>query len=196
MSHESIALAKLFIEQRGHGPISIDDFDTFIIDNKMAKDPETDDVKDPAYKGFVQERSAAKRTLNAAAAKLNEDAFVINVRKAGEQYEVVSWSMGADESLGGAGAVVRRHADNKVASLKTMKNSAERLMRENPHVGEFTEAYQALAVIESEANMLSARVEALTLHFDRGVDAARAFAKGRMAEAADNNVVTLEHKAS
>lgn len=191
MSQETLALASIFIKKFPYGAISIDDFDTFIITNGMATDPETDDTKSTVYRGFIKERASAKRTLNSAASNLPDSAFMIRVKKPGELYEICRWSDGADEELGSVGNVIKRYTINKTAGLSTLRATAQRLMVSDPTDTSYQEAYQVLALVESEGKMLSARVNAMTSHYEVGVDAARAYAQQRLQEAPTDAMLEL-----
>jgi hypothetical protein len=183
MSHETIALADKFITENGTGPITVEQFDIWIIDNEMAEDPGDKEEYPQLHKAFIVERAAAKRTLNSAAQSLPDNAFCIKVRTRGELYEVCTWSVGADESLGNLGNSAKRYVSNKAASLSTLKNSAQRLMKLDPSNAALQEAFQVLAMVESEGALLSARVDAMALHYDSGVESARAYAKQRIEDA-------------
>lgn len=190
MSHSSIALATLFIRKFNTGLIGIDEFDCFIIDNGMAKDPKTDDVKSLKYKGFVNQRAAAKRTLNGAGAALKDDnAFMIQVKRAGEEYEVVPFSLGATMSAEGLGDKVRLYTENRQASIGPLKKKIDALLRENPRSGELLEASEALALIDMEARRLIARVDASVNHFNKGLLLAQEYAAKRVELASSTDSV-------
>ena len=123
---ERISMARAF---RKSFPMSIamrDDFDLWIIDHDLAEDPGTDDSASGAYKGFVQQRNAARKAINSAATLLGEvDAYSIDINKAHpEQYAVTPWTESATDVAQEIGNRIHKFSRNKVRSLGRLRNIA------------------------------------------------------------------------
>ena len=90
---DRITLARNFLNYiGGKDYISRDNFDLFIIDNGLAEDPGTDDRNSAIHKGFVQQRSNARRTISNCGAKLDDDAFTVVFEKSDPMnYKIKRW---------------------------------------------------------------------------------------------------------
>jgi hypothetical protein len=165
---ENIAHARAFIEKFGFGKehVSIDQFDTFIIDRGLATDPGTSDVKALAYKGFIQQRGAARRLLNIAGSWLNGSSFQVSVNKRGEGYSVLKWATDANEYAKQITEQVGTFVGSRMANLKVLRNKAEGLMRENGHDEEFHISFQLLNDMAGHGISMEARIAGLLKQYD------------------------------
>jgi hypothetical protein len=124
------AARRLYDKVGGHTAFSVDVFDAFIIDEKLAADPETADTTDPRYKGFVQQRGVLKGRIDRAAKHLhNGSAYAIQVRDAGKTWELVPFHQHADAQHKDFAALVTKHVDNRFDRLKALERQVrEKLM--------------------------------------------------------------------
>lgn len=118
---------RLFEKVGGFTDFSVDTFDTFIIDEGLATDPETDNTKSPAYKGFVQQRGAQKNAISRAAAQLpNGEAYRIEVVDAGAMWRVVPLADAVNDDY----KTYAKDAVSKVENAQKRLKSMERQMRD------------------------------------------------------------------
>jgi hypothetical protein len=127
---DNIAHAKAFIEKFGIGDkhLPIDQFDMFIIDRGLAQDPGTSDVKENAYKGFIQQRGAARRLLNTAGTWINGSSFQLVVNGRGENYSVKPWAVDANEYARQITDQVETFVQSRMANLKSAHKKTEALL--------------------------------------------------------------------
>jgi hypothetical protein len=174
--YDNIGYARAFIEKFGLGAVSIDEFDVFIIDQKMADDPGTSDTKTNAYKGFVQQRTAARRILNNAGAYLNGDSFQIAVPKPstdfyGKAYLVTPWNDDAKGFGKNLGNSVQKYTQNRVKALQALHRKALALSTHHDDDPAFRETAQMLAFIGQHSIELRARIAGLVTQYNVAVDA-------------------------
>ncbi|MGI9571296.1 MAG: hypothetical protein ACR2PH_16515 [Desulfobulbia bacterium] len=148
-----IEIALDFIEKHGFGDISIDAFDIFIIDAELAQDPKTSDTTTLEYKGFVQERSAARASINSAATRLDnvDQLFQIRVVDAGQTYTVEPY--GENKTLN-AVQIARRletFTRNKKDTLLRDNREIERLIKIHGDDLKLVDAKEQLLIVSKEA---------------------------------------------
>ena len=168
-------LSQDFIDKFGFGALTIDKFDTFIIDTKMAADPGTSDQNSCEHKNFVTERAAAKRKLNAAAPYLNGNSFQVIVAKAGIEYTVVPWVSNSKDIASAMGNRVRTFTDGRFSELRKLHNKAEALLDTIPadhdyHM-ELKEGVKMLGMMRTQAIELQSRVKGLVVQYNTAADA-------------------------
>ena len=153
--------------------ISIDEFDMFIIDQKFTKDPETNDLKDPRYKGFVQDRNTAKNAINRAAATLdNGDRFVIKILEAGKRYQIAPWGEETLNIAKDVGDRIHLFAEGKKKLLTRLKNNVESLYIETGGDDSVVEDLRKMvSMIREEGLTLEVKIKSLVAHFNIAVDA-------------------------
>lgn len=127
---DNIDHARAFYEKFGYGKkhVTRDQFDMFIVDRGLAQDPGTSDVRDNAYKGFVQQRGAARRMLNTAGAWLNGSSFQITVNGRDEGYSVTPWATNANEYAKQITDQVETFVRSRMANLKAAHNKSVALL--------------------------------------------------------------------
>lgn len=183
------ANARAFIEKFGFGEIDIDNFDMFIIDNKLADDPKTDDTKSNDYKAFVHARAAAKRQLNAGAAHLDENSFIIEVIDAGKTYNVASWAGGAMTAASNMGFKVKRFADGRFQELKKLHTDAEKLysLASGDHRDELQEVTMMISFMRQQGLELNAKVKGLVAQYDSAANGVEDHVKALIAKSGQGN---------
>ena len=159
MAHSTVAAAIEFLGRVGTGPISVQTFDEELIRLGLAKKVPADiDDDSQEFKGFVAQRSVAKRSLNAAAASLGDEAYVIKVRSPGKEYEVVPWNQGIDETAGTVGKKVDLYVENKSKTLaKSLRDTRFELERD-PNNPELASLEQKLITAQLAGNRLTQHV--------------------------------------
>ena len=123
----NVAAARRFFEKvGGFVEFNVDQFDMFIIDEGLATDPETDNTKSPAYKGFIQQRGAQKNAISRAAAQLpNGEAYRIEVIDAGARWRIVPLADAVNDDY-------KTYAQDSVAKVENAQKrlkSMEKQMR-------------------------------------------------------------------
>ena len=166
--------ARKFVEKFGFNHISVDDFDTFIIDRGMVEDPETDDTKDPRFRLFVAKRANAKNRLNNVGELLdNGDRFKIVVDQPGVSYRIDPYSGATLEKAGQIGERVRDYAEKRHTEIKRDIGKVRRALSLDPDDEELRETLAMLQLVDTEALLLDGKVRAITNHFQLGYDAAK-----------------------
>lgn len=169
---ENLAVARRFFEKFGLlDSLPIDKFDMFIIDEKLAADPETDDTKSPVYKGFVSERNAAKRMLNTAGAHLNGQAFMIDVVEAGKTYTIKSWHDGTRTAAADIGNKVKDFTNNKMDHLHGQARKVQKMLALDPTNVEIKETLQMLTFMSVQGIELNSRVAGLVQTYNTAANA-------------------------
>lgn len=167
---DNIAHARAFIEKFGVGErhVPIDQFDVFIIDRGLAQDPGTSDVKDNAYKGFVQQRGAARRLLNTAGAWINGSSFQLAVNGRGENYSVKPWAMDANEYARQITDQVETFVGSRMANLKAAHNKSAALleMDGNHEDEELHLSQQLLASMVGHGITMQSKIAGLLKQYD------------------------------
>lgn len=163
---DNIAHARAFIEKFGIGEITVDEFDMFIIDRGLAVDPGTTDVKDNAYKGFVQTRNAARRLLNTAGAWINGSSFQITVAETGKTYKVTPWALDANEFAKNVTKQVGNYVSSRVAHLKAMRNKAEGLIQAYGDDDDLHDSMVMLSSMTGHGVSMQAKVAGLLKQYD------------------------------
>ena len=172
-------IAIRFIDRFGFRDIKIDEFDTFIIDEKLATDPETSDPKDIRYRQFVTERSAAKRKLNAAGPYLNGQSYQVIVETPGLTYTVTPWISNSKDIASNMGRRVRKFTDSRFGELRKLHNKAESVLgaldASEPSTAayrkELLEGVAMLGFMRQQAIELQSRVKGLVTQYNTAADA-------------------------
>lgn len=165
---DNIAHAKAFIEKFGIGDrhVPIDQFDVFIIDRGLAQDPGTSDVKDNAYKGFIQQRGAARRLLNTAGAWINGSSFQIVVNGRGENYSVKSWALDAREFSRDITVQVATYVSSRVSNLESMRNKAKGLIEAYGEDDQLHDAISLLSEMGGHGIVMQSKIGGLLKQYD------------------------------
>jgi hypothetical protein len=166
---ENLAHARALIEKFGFGKehVTIDQFDTFIIDRGLAQDPGTSDVKDNAYKGFVQQRGTARRLLNTAGPWLNGSSFQLVVNKErGGKYSILKWATDANEYAKQITNQVETFVGSRVANLETLRNKAKGLVAIYGEDDELHDSILLLSEMSGHGISMQARVAGLLKQYD------------------------------
>jgi hypothetical protein len=166
---DNIAHARAFIEKFGFGEenVPIDQFDMFIIDRGLAVDPGTSDVKNNAYKGFVQQRGAARRVLNTAGTWINGQSFQLVVNKErGKAYSVLKWATDANEYAKKITRQVETFVGSRTANLKALRNKAEGLIAMYGDDDEIHDSILLLSEMTGHGISMEARIAGLLKQYD------------------------------
>jgi len=172
MTNEQRAiLARAFLAHfSGCNLISRDNFDLWIIDNKMAEDPGTDDTRSAAHKGFVQQRSNARRSLNNWGKRLpEEEAFNISVVD-GERYRITTWESSAEEFSKSIGNRVKRYSDNKVREVSKIRRVVDDKIKLGANNDEIDKLYHAIGLIEGHAKHMARRIDVEIVRFNTAIE--------------------------
>lgn len=166
-------VARTMIEQFGLGPIPIDKFDDFIIQQGMADDPETSETNDPRHRAFIQNRATCRNRLNAGARALQVP-FSIGVDTPGKTYELREYSQGAVEDAKATMQRVDLFSSNKVKAIDKSRNQMAALLELNPDSLEIKESKLMLDVIALQADSLGVNFKAQIAQFNAGMAAVEA----------------------
>jgi hypothetical protein len=174
--YENIGYARTFIDKFGLGEVSIDDFDMFIIDQGLADDPGTSDTKANAYKGFIQQRTAARRLLNTAGGWLNGSSFQVVMPEPktdlyGKAYLIKPWNEDAKSFGANLGNSVKKYTQNRVNALQALHKKALALSEHHDDDAEFRETAQMLAFVGQHSIELRARIAGLVTQYNVAVEA-------------------------
>jgi hypothetical protein len=174
--YENIGYARAFIEKFGLGEVTVDEFDMFIIDQKLADDPGTSNPKDNAHKGFVQQRTAARRLINTAGGWLNGSSFQVVVPEGGtpeygKVYFIKPWNDDAKSFGANLGNTVKKYTQNRVKALQSLHNKALALAEHHEDDAEFHETAQMLSFISQHSIELRARIAGLVTQYNVAVEA-------------------------
>ena len=167
----TLANSRKFFEKFGFGEISVEQFDLFIIDEKLASDPETSDTKDPRYRGFIAERAQAKNKLSRGGAHYDPP-FSIEVIAAGRNYMVSTWS---DNAIGVAKEVANRidsYTKGRLNKMRTLHNRAEALSLDHPSDPELQSAQLVIGAMRTQAGYMQSRIKALVVQYNKMADMA------------------------
>ena len=164
--------ARLFFEKFGYrDTLSVEDFDIFIIDHKLAKDPETSDTSDPRHRNFVTERSLARNKLNKGGAYCEDGAFTINVVKPGKLYSITAWTDSSLDFAKEIGNQVADYAQSRRARMQSLSRQADKMLDLDPSNTELLEVSQMLGFMAREGLQLQAKVKGLVNQFNVAADA-------------------------
>lgn len=155
------SLARKFITRFNYGPISVEQFDIFIIDHYLAEDPETEDTKDARYMKFVKERSTAKSRLNKVGGDV-EERFQIVKHRPGHEYMVVEYNEAIRESTAAISTQVRRFAENKTTNLNQMSRKLDQMLLASPEDVDLLNTSAMVAEMITQSAKLSTKVAGLT----------------------------------
>lgn len=178
--------AEKFFTKFGYGILTIEQFDMFIIDNKWAKDPKTDDKADPRHKVFVTERARQKRALDAAGPFLTDNPFQIAVKTKGAEWEIEEWNTNAREIARDVGNRVSNFANarlNQLRKLSTRASEMKALTKEGPEKDALAETIIMIAFMADKSIELQTNVEAQCKRFNKAADAVEAQVKGLLEKA-------------
>lgn len=160
------ASRRLFEKVEGFNEFSVDTFDTFIIDENLAADPETDDSTDPRFKGFVQQRGVLKNKLDRAAKHLpNGTAYRIQVKEAGKSWMLVPLADAMDDDYEKFGDKAAKHVENSMHRLRRM----ESLMRGkllDEHDSRLQQVLSVNSMMMTEAIGFTSQVKGLVRRYD------------------------------
>jgi hypothetical protein len=164
----NVAHARAFIEKFGFGEkhVPVDQFDMFIIDRGLATDPGTSNVKENAYKGFIQQRSAARRLLNVAGAWINGSSFQISVNGRNDGYSVLKWASDAQDFTKNVTSQVSTYIETRIMNLKALRNKAEGLIEA---YGEDEDVHNAIVLLSSMSGhglVMQAKIAGLLKQYD------------------------------
>jgi hypothetical protein len=123
-SEHPLTLARRFIERFGFNKITIEQFDMWVIDSHLAKDPETDDTKDARYREFTSARNKAKGMLNRQGPDCDDgDRFNVRVLIAGKLYETVPYSIAMLDNSKEFANQLSKFLTNKTNKLVTQERT-------------------------------------------------------------------------
>lgn len=175
---EKLSIAELFLSthniQETTGVlnsfnITRENFDLFIIDAGLADDPETDNPRSVEHKGFVQQRSNARRALNGWASHLPVDmSFAVETHpKKKELYRVVAHADNAVALAMDVGTRIERFSSNKIASVRKTKDL---LFSKGVECEGLDEFVKMSAMIEGYAIVMQRNIRAETDKFNKAMD--------------------------
>lgn len=194
-SASNITNAREFIEKFGFGEINIDQFDMFIIDKGLADDPGTDDTKSIAYKGFIQQRSTARNSLNTGGVFCNGQSYQIQATEAGKRYTVVPWAVDSREIGRNIGNQIKTYTDSRMRSMKTLRNKAETLRLSHPLDSEVALTSAMLQDLTKHGIELQARIRGLVVQYNIAADMIEAESKLMLEKYEESsNVPMIENK--
>jgi hypothetical protein len=179
--YENIQYARAFINKFGVGEVSVDDFDMFIIDQKLADDPGTSDTKANAYKGFIQQRTAARRLINTAATFLNGDSYQIVVEDAGTTYSVTPWASNAREVTRDVANKIQIYVNNRMSAMKALQSKTEQLRLTHDKDTDLAETLAMMSHMRMHGIEMQARIKGLVTQYNVAFDAVTEQAKNLIA---------------
>ena len=167
-----IALARKFSEKFPIGTeVSRDEFDIWIIDSEMAEDPETDDTKSVAHKGFVQQRNAARKKLNNAASWLNGDSFqVVTGEEATDDYRVIAYADDSKSFVKQVGNKVEKYKRNRIIWFVAIKKIIKVIFDENPDDYEVEAALGMVQGMSIQGSKLQYKIKGLVAQYNVAAD--------------------------
>jgi len=171
MTNEQRALLalKFLCDFGGRKLITRDDFDLWIIDNELAEDPGTDDTRSAAHKGFVQQRSNARRSLNNWGKRLKEEDSFNVILADDEHYRIVTWESSAEEFSKNIGNLVKRYAENKAKEVSKIRRVVDDKIKLGASNAEIDRLYQAIGLIEGHAKQMTRRIEAEIKRYNNAI---------------------------
>jgi hypothetical protein len=184
--YENIQYARAFINKFGMGELSVDNFDMFIIDQKLADDPGTSNPKDNAYRGFVQQRTAARRLINTAATFLNGESYQIIVEDAGEKYVVTPWASNAREITREVANKIQIYVDNRMGAMKALQSKTEQLRLAHSDDTDLAETLVMMSHMRMHGIEMQARIKGLVTQYNVAFDAVSDQAKKLIAQYDDS----------
>lgn len=171
-NYETLSAARVFFEKFGYREIlTVDEFDVFIIDNKLAGDPGTSDTKDARYRNFVAERTSARNKLNKGGAYCQDGAFMINVVEPGKQYSVTRWEETSVDIAKDIGNQVADYAKGRREKMKHMARVADKMLERDPENADLLEVSHMLSFMAREGLQLQAKVRGLVNQYNVATDA-------------------------
>lgn len=167
---DKIAAAQRLIDKHGFGPITIDEFDIFIIDERLAQDPGTTDTNDLAYKGFVIERAAARKAINTAAAKLPaaDDLFQVGIEEAGQTYVVEPYGENKKTTAYELNGRVKTFTENKAKGLKRDMAELTRLIELHGEDERLTDAKAQVGIVSAATQEALPKILGIIAQLERG----------------------------
>ena len=169
-NYEVISTATNFFRRFGFGPMSIEKFDIWIIDNKLAEDPGTDNPKHAHYKAFVTDRAKAKTLINRGGVFCDDAAFMVDVIRPGIEYEVKPWAERSIEQATEMGEAVAQEALRLANRARKQEAQAEYLLSEDPTNTKLQEAVQMMSAMRGHGVIYQNRVKALSHQFNQAAD--------------------------
>ena len=168
---DRITLAKSFLAHiGGNDSISRDNFDLFIIDNGLAEDPGTDDRNSAMHKGFVQQRSNARRTISNCGAKLDDDAFTIVFEKSDPMnYKIKRWEKAMYAETADIANKIDVYQRNKVKRVGKMRRElADRADFIEPE--EYEKLTHMTGLVEGHALIMERNIRGELNKFNRAIE--------------------------
>jgi hypothetical protein len=150
-------------------PLSRDNFDLWIIDHKLATDPETEDPKTLAFKGFLTERTQARKAINNGAKLLppgENYAISIDPQDA-ETYRVKSWDRDSLDYAKGIGKRIEKFSNNKAGRVVTLRAMASSSRNKGPALNDFL---KMLTIAEDFAINLDHTIEQGTIKYNSAME--------------------------
>lgn len=164
-------IATDFRKRFGGDSVKVDEFDAFIIDHKLADDPNTDDTKDQRHTGFVQQRFQARNRINTAAAKLGQsESFVIVVdKKKKSQYIIRDWAEDQKVQMGSCGDYIRTAATGRLQDTDRRANRLAKALQENPGDERLQHFNNMGRMLQANTGTMVSKVVALVQHWEKAV---------------------------
>ena len=164
----NIKLATKFIKKFKFTVITLDQFDMFIIDNNMAKDPGDKDENPQAHRGFGMDRGACKERLNAGGVYLNGNAFKIGSHEHGKTYEIQTYNKATRDDIDKVAEVVHQLSRSKLKGLKKINRQIgevierARIADKNEDMEEWQSTQSRITLGEAHVKEFTERIERMT----------------------------------
>lgn len=169
-----IIIGRRFIKKFGFKNITVEQFDIFIIDNRLTINPDSDDSTDPTYKQFKEERTRARGILNRAGAEMDEGRrYQITVMVPGQMYSVVPYGLAVVDKAANFGSQIQRIVAGKRRQIAETERKVEKILSYGiEDSNEMAEVKKVLALCSTQTEVFSDTMKAESHKFEKGIKGA------------------------
>lgn len=206
---ETTALARRFVKKFGHGPLTVDQLDSFLTDEHIVPSIDFDRADLPPgemtpeqrhqWNAFTAARANGRNMLARGGRQLADgEAFVIKTIKSGSDYEVKPLIASAKDHIDAEMAEkFKTFARGRLEEFRTIARQVDWLV-ENSMLEDLTaealEVRQMYKTLDTHALLMQKKVHALAVQFSRAVEGASEQAKVLIEAVGGNGIPQIEHQ--
>lgn len=169
-----LTMARQFISKFGYGDVTADRFDMWVIDNRLARDPGTDDPKDPMYRLFREERTRARGLLNRHGPDCDEGhRFQIKTLVSGKMYRIEPFTVSVLDNAAEFGDHVSKMVASRSKRIAAHERKLQKLMLlGDSDQSELKQAQEVLALCVDQTDRVGKDLRATVHQYNIGMDKA------------------------
>ena len=158
-----LTTARRFIKRFPFGELTVEQLDIWIIDQRLAEDPETDDTRSPRYREFRDARNKVRNMLNRHGGDCDDgQRFHIKVQVNGKLYEIIPYLVAELDRARDFGPEVARLMSSKsIKLIKAERKLAERAMYEGADQKSLLKARRVISMLNEQSEKTTRQMRAL-----------------------------------